>query len=69
LAPNSDALFAKELSDLLVSLKAASPGYGMEMACVFAGKAYENMIKKVEKSLKSKRKNKVVSWKLPRLLV
>jgi hypothetical protein len=48
LAPNSEALFAKELSDLLVSLEAVSPGYGMEIACVLAGKASEDMIKKME---------------------
>jgi hypothetical protein len=68
LAPNSEALFAKELSDLLVSLEAVSPGYGMEIACVLAGKASKDMIKKVEKSLRSKRKKRVISWKFPRLL-
>jgi hypothetical protein len=68
LAPNSEALFAKELSDLLVSLEAASPGYGMEIASVLAGKASEDIIRKVEKSLKSKRKNRVVSWKFSRPL-
>jgi hypothetical protein len=51
LAPEADALFAKELGDLLVSLEAASPGYGKEIACVFAGNASEDMIKKVERSL------------------
>jgi hypothetical protein len=51
LAPEADALFAKELGDLLVSLEAASPGYGKEIACVLAGNASEDMIKKVEKSL------------------
>jgi hypothetical protein len=68
LAPNSEALFGKELCDLLVSLEAASPGYGMEIACVLAGKASEDIIKKVEKSLRSKRKKRVYSWKFPRLL-
>ncbi|KAK1627354.1 hypothetical protein QYE76_001669 [Lolium multiflorum] len=52
LVPSSDALFAKELCGLLASLEAASPGYGKEIACVLAGKASEDMIKKVEKSLK-----------------
>jgi hypothetical protein len=33
-------------------LEAASPGYGKEIAYVLAGKASEDMIKKVEKSLK-----------------
>jgi hypothetical protein len=61
LAPNSEALFAKELSYVLVSLEAVSPGYGMEIACVLAGKASEDMIKKMEKSLRSKRKKRVVS--------
>jgi hypothetical protein len=46
LAPNSQALFGKELCDLLVSLEAASPGYGMEIASVLAGKASEAIIKK-----------------------
>lgn len=52
LVPSSDALFAKELCGLLASLEAASPGYGKEIACVLAGKASEDMIKKVEKSLR-----------------
>jgi hypothetical protein len=68
LALNSDALFAKELSALLVSLEAAIPGYGMEIACVLAGKASEHTIRKVEKSLRSKRKKMVFSWKFPRLI-
>jgi hypothetical protein len=69
LAPNFEALFAKELSDLLVRLEAAvSPGYGMEIACVLVGKASEDMIKTVEKSLRSKRNKRVVSWKFSRLL-
>jgi hypothetical protein len=61
LSPNSEALFAKELSYLLVSLEAVSPGYGMELACVLAGKVSEDMIKKMKKSLRSKRKKRVVS--------
>jgi hypothetical protein len=68
LPPNSEALFEKELCNLLVSLEVASPGYGMKIACVLAGKASENIIKKVEKSLRRKSKKRVVSWKLPRLL-
>jgi hypothetical protein len=51
----------KELSNLLVSLEAASPGYGIEIACVLAEKASEIMHKKVEKSIGSKRKKRVVS--------
>jgi hypothetical protein len=65
LAPNSEALFAKELSDLLVSLEAASPGYGMEIVCVSAGKASDGIIRKVEKSLRTKRKKMVFSYKFP----
>jgi hypothetical protein len=65
LAPNSETLFAKELSDLLVSLEAASPGYDMEIACVLVGKASEDIIRKVEKSLRTKRKKMVFSWKFP----
>jgi hypothetical protein len=42
LVPNSEALFSKELSDLLVSLEAASPGYGMEIASVLTGKASDD---------------------------
>jgi hypothetical protein len=68
LAPNSEALFAKDLFDLLICLEAVSPGYGMEIACVLAGKASEDMIKKMEKSLRSKRKKRVISWKFSRLL-
>jgi hypothetical protein len=52
LAASSDALFAKELCGLLASLEAASPGYGKDIDCILAGKASENMIRKVEKSLK-----------------
>jgi hypothetical protein len=33
-------------------LEVASPGYGKKIACILAGKASEDMIKKVEKSLK-----------------
>jgi hypothetical protein len=63
LASNSEALFGKELCDLLVRLEAASPGYGMEIASVLTGNASEDVIKKVEKSLRIKRKNRVVTWK------
>jgi hypothetical protein len=60
LAPNFDALFAKELSDLLVSLEAAIPGYGMEIASVLAGKASKDIVRKVEKSLRTKRKKRII---------
>jgi hypothetical protein len=49
---SSEALFGSELCGLLASLEAASPGYGKDIACVLAGKASEDMIKMVEKSLK-----------------
>jgi hypothetical protein len=51
LAPNSEALFGKEICNLLVSLEAASPGYGKELPCVLSGKASKELIKKMEKSL------------------
>ena len=65
LAPNSEALFAKELCDLLVSLEAAIPGYGKDIAGVLVGTALEGIIRKVEKSLRSKRKKRVYTWKFP----
>jgi hypothetical protein len=68
LAPNFEALFVKELCDLLVSLEAASPGCGMEIASVLVGKASEDIIKKVEKSFRRKRKKRVISWKLAQLV-
>jgi hypothetical protein len=63
LAPNSEALFRKELCNLLVSLEAASPGYGMEIVSILAKNASEDVIRKVEKSLRSKRKKRVITWK------
>jgi hypothetical protein len=33
-------------------LEAASPGYGRDIACVLAGQASEDLIRKVENSLK-----------------
>jgi hypothetical protein len=51
LAPNSEALYGKEVCDLLVSLEAVNPGYGKEIACVLAGNASDDLIRKVEKSL------------------
>jgi hypothetical protein len=33
-------------------LEAASPGYGKDIDCVLAGKASEDLIRRVEKSLK-----------------
>jgi hypothetical protein len=37
---------------LLASLEAASPAYGKDIACVLAGKASEDMIRMMEKSLR-----------------
>jgi hypothetical protein len=52
LTHSSKALFGRELCGLLASLEAASPGYGKDIACVLAGKALEDMIRMVEKSLR-----------------
>jgi hypothetical protein len=49
---SSDALFAKELCDLLASLEAVSPRYGKDIDCILAGQASEDLIMKVENSLK-----------------
>jgi hypothetical protein len=65
-ALNSDALFAKELCDILSSLEAANPGIGRALACILTGSTIKSKIKKVrdcprtgiqkEKSLKRKDK-------------
>jgi hypothetical protein len=52
LAHSSKALFGTELCGLLASLEGASPGYGKDIACVLAGKAPEDMIRRVEKPLR-----------------
>jgi hypothetical protein len=57
LATSSKAIFAKELCGLLASLEAASHGYDNDIARVLAGKASEDIIRKVEKSL-----SKVSLW-------
>jgi hypothetical protein len=59
LAPNSETLFAKELSALLVSLEAASPGFGMEMACILVGKASEVIIRNGEISQEQKKRRRL----------
>jgi hypothetical protein len=68
LAPNSKAFFGKEIYDLLVSLEAASPGYGKEVACILAGKASKILIRKVEKSFTSRRKKRYITIKFLQLL-
>ena len=53
---NSEALFGKELCDLLVDLEAVCPGYGKDIASILTGEASEDVIMKVEKSLCRRRK-------------
>jgi hypothetical protein len=52
LAHSSEALFAKQLCGLLAGLEMASPGHGKDIACVLTGKASDDTIRKVEKSLR-----------------
>jgi hypothetical protein len=65
LTHSSEALYAKEHCGLLAILEAVSLGYGKNIACVLAKNALENIIRKVEKSLRKviirdkKRKHKV----------
>jgi hypothetical protein len=47
-----EALFGKELCGLIASLEVASPGYCKDIACVLEGKASEDLIRKIEKSLR-----------------
>ena len=51
-APSSEVLFAKELCGVIACLEATSPGFGKDIACVLAGRASDDVIRKVEKSLK-----------------
>lgn len=55
-AVDSEALFAKELCELLVTLEAASPGSGKDIACLLSGKDAGCKIKKVKEYLRSKSK-------------
>jgi hypothetical protein len=55
LTPSSEALL-KELCDLLVILKAASPGSCKEIACLLTEKSTICKIKRVKEYLKSKTK-------------
>jgi hypothetical protein len=52
LAHSSEVLFGKELCGFLASLEAASPRHGKDIACVLEGKASEDMIRMMEKSLR-----------------
>jgi hypothetical protein len=56
------------ISLYVFNLEAANPGYGIEIACVLVEKASEDIIRKVDKSLRSKRKKIVFSWKFSRHL-
>jgi hypothetical protein len=67
LTPTSEALFGKELSNLLVSLEAVSPRYGIEIASVLTGTTSKDIIRKVEKFLRCKRKKRVIIWKAPQM--
>ena len=51
---DTEVLFAKELCDLLVSLEAASPGYGKEIACLLSRKDPGSKVMKVKEFLRSK---------------
>lgn len=59
LAPSSEALFGKEVCDLLVDLEAACPGYGKDVASVLAGTASDGVLMKVKKSLGWRARNKL----------
>ena len=63
--PNSEALFAKELYDLLASLEVASPGFGKAIACILTEKVSTSKIEKVKKALRSKGKKCGVIEKAP----
>ena len=47
--PNPDALFAKELCDLLTSVEVAKPGLGRSIACLLTGTPIRGKQKKVGK--------------------
>jgi hypothetical protein len=74
-ALNPDALFAKELCDVLSSLGAAVPGCGRALACLLTGSTLKSKSKKVgdcartgtgkEKSLRLKGKKKDAIGKVP----
>jgi hypothetical protein len=64
LAPNSNALFAKELCDLLASLEVVSPGSGKAIACLLAEKATEDKIKNVKEYIRSVSKKSGVTRKI-----
>jgi hypothetical protein len=53
---DSEVLFAKELSGLLISLEVTIPRCGKEIACLLSGKDTGDTIKKVREYLRSKSK-------------
>jgi hypothetical protein len=65
LAPNSEALFAKELLNLLVRLEVAIPGSGKEIASLLSEKATMDKVKKVKEYLRSKSKINDAARKAP----
>jgi hypothetical protein len=67
LAPNSEALFAEELCNLLVSLEAAIPRSGKEIASLLMKKAIMGDIKKMKEYLKCKSKKSGAAKKAPRV--
>jgi hypothetical protein len=56
LDPNSEALFARELCDLLASLEVAIPGSRKEIACLLAEQTSRDKIQKVKDYLRIKSK-------------
>jgi hypothetical protein len=59
----SEALFVKELCDLLICLEVASPASGKEIACLPSEKAPEDKIKKMKEYLRSESKKSGVTRK------
>jgi hypothetical protein len=53
-----EALFSKEFCVLLTRLEAASPRYDNDITYVLAGKAWEDIIKKVSEQKKRERRSK-----------
>ena len=50
---DTEVLFAKELCDILVSLEAASPRYGKEIACLLSSKDPGSKVMKVKEYLRT----------------
>lgn len=56
LAPNPEALFMKDLCNLLSNLEATSPGRGKAIACLLTGTTTRGNTKKLENSVRSEDK-------------